>query len=614
MGGARAIWHKRRSRCGPKGRIGLSSVGDSLKSKTHRGAVGFLLPARGAVAMGMKLVSGRRFGESAGRSARQERKKAMEQNAKDRVIIFDTTLRDGEQCPGASMGMSEKLQVAQQLARLRVDVIEAGFPIASPGDFQGVRAVAEQVKGPRIAGLARCIEKDIVTCAEAVAPAGKRARIHVFLATSAIHRQFKLRKAKQEIVRQAVAGVELARKFVKDVQFSPEDAARTEPEFLAEVCRAVIDAGATTVNIPDTVGYAVPSEFAELISYLFDHVPELVNVTVHVHCHDDLGLAVANSLAAVQAGARGIECTINGLGERAGNCSLEEVVMALRTRQDAFGDLWTGIQTTELHRASRLVSQLTGMVVQRNKAIVGANAFAHESGIHQDGMLKERTTYEIMKPEDIGLTGTDLVLGKHSGRHAFRERIRAMGFRLNEKEMEQAFESFIALADKKKSVYDDDLVAIVQEQISEVPQYYLLDYLNVTTGTDTVPTATVRLKKDGMIYQDAACGDGPVDAALKTIERITGEPGKVLDFSIQSVTKGKDAIGEVSLQVAYERATVAGKGSSTDIVEASAKAYLNSLNRYLFSREASEQTLEKPARRAKARKRPAARKTKRPAS
>ncbi|MBU1695366.1 MAG: 2-isopropylmalate synthase, partial [Verrucomicrobia bacterium] len=382
---------------------------------------------------------------------------AEKRSEKNRVIIFDTTLRDGEQCPGASMNIHEKLEVARQLARLNVDIIEAGFPIASPGDFEAVKTVAEQIKGPYIAGLARCISKDIERCAEAVAPAGKKAYIHTFLATSAIHRQFKLKKAKHEIVKQAVAGVTYARKFCDRVQFSPEDASRTEPEFLAEVCEAVIDAGAGTVNIPDTVGYAVPIEFGRLIAYLVEHVKNIDRAIIHVHCHNDLGLAVANSLAAARNGARGIECTINGLGERAGNCSLEEVVMGLRVRGDALGHLWTGVKTKELYRTSRLVSQMSGMVVQRNKAIVGANAFAHEAGIHQDGILKERTTYEIMRPEDVGISGAELVLGKHSGRHALFSHLARMGFQVAEDQKESVYQQFKELCDKKKYIYDDDL-------------------------------------------------------------------------------------------------------------------------------------------------------------
>jgi 2-isopropylmalate synthase len=506
----------------------------------------------------------------------------MSKTDPNRVIIFDTTLRDGEQCPGASMNTAEKLEVAHQLARLKVDVIEAGFPIASPGDFEAVHAVASRVRGPRICGLARCVEKDIERCAEAVAPAGKRARIHVFLATSAIHRQYKLRKAKSEIVRQAVAGVRHARRFVADVEFSPEDASRTEPDFLAEVVRAVTEAGATTVNIPDTVGYAIPSQFGELIAGLFTRIPALSGLTVNVHCHNDLGLAVANSIAAVEAGARGVECTLNGLGERAGNCSLEEIVMALRTRSDAFG-LTTGIDTREIYRTSRMVSRITGMMVQRNKAVVGANAFAHEAGIHQDGMLKHRKTYEIMTPEEVGISGSELVLGKHSGRHALRVHLGRMGLKLTEAEFEVLYARFIELADKKKSVYDDDLYILAEDQLREVPQAYALDYLHVSSGSNAVATATLRLRKGREVIQDAACGSGPVDAALKSVDRISGIPGRLLDYSLQAITKGQDAMGEVSLRVAFrDRNPVSAKGSSTDIVEASVKAYLNALNRHLY--------------------------------
>ena len=516
----------------------------------------------------------------------------------DHVIVFDTTLRDGEQCPGASMGLREKLEVARQLARLNVDIIEAGFPIASPGDFEAVREIARQIKGPRIAGLARCITKDIERCAEAIEPAGNRGRIHVFLATSAIHRKFKLKKAKDEIVKQAVWHVKHAKKFCEDVEFSPEDASRTEPDFLAEVVEAVIDAGATTVNIPDTVGYAVPIEFGQLIGYLFEHVRNIHDAVIHVHCHNDLGLAVANSLAAVRNGARGVECTINGLGERAGNCSLEEFVMGIRTRADAYNGVWTGVNTKELYRASRLVSQLTGMVVQRNKAIVGANAFAHESGIHQDGILKERTTYEIMKPEDVGISGTELVLGKHSGRHALVTHLARMGFDLTDEQKETVYNRFKALADKKKVIYDDDLISIMSEQMSQGPQVFTLEYLHVSTGTSTVPTATVRLKKDQQSYQDSSCGDGPVDATLKTIDRITKTPGELIDYAIQAVTRGEDAVGEVSVTVAFGKDYISAKGASTDIVEASAKAYVNALNSYLFTKSIGRKSAKKSGKRA----------------
>ena len=502
----------------------------------------------------------------------------------NRVYIFDTTLRDGEQSPGASLNHREKMEIAHQLARLNVDIIEAGFPIASPGDFNAVKAISETIKGPIIAGLARCIEKDISRCAEAVGPAEK-ARIHVFLATSKIHREFKLKKAEHEILKQAVASIQYARTFVDDVEFSPEDASRTEPEFLAQMVEAAIDAGATAVNIPDTVGYSIPSEFGDVIRRLFDTVPNINDAIINVHCHNDLGLAVANSLAAIQAGARGIECTINGLGERAGNAALEEIVMAIKTRNDQFGELYTGINSERLYKTSRLVSQLTGMSVQRNKAIVGANAFAHESGVHQDGMLKERSTYEIMRPQDVGIDATELVLGKHSGRHAFKHHLDEMGLSLSAEELERAYDRFIVLADKKKQIYDDDLLMIAREEMLDASPVYALDSLHVSTGTDTVPTATVRISKGTDVFQDAACGDGPIDAALKTVDRITGIQGKLIDFSLQSITVGKDAMGEVSVRVSFDSGEIlSAKAASTDIVEAGARAYLSCVNRLVSTR------------------------------
>lgn len=409
----------------------------------------------------------------------------------------------------------------------------------------------------------------------------------MFLATSAIHRQFKLKKAKDEIVRQAVEHVKYARQFCKDVQFSPEDASRTEPEFLAEVVRAVIAAGATTINIPDTVGFTVPNEFRKLLNYLHEHVPELKDVTVHVHCHDDLGLAVANSLAAIESGARGVECTINGLGERAGNCSLEEIAMALKVRGDHYG-VQTQINTQELYPTSRLVSQLTGMLVQRNKAIVGANAFAHESGIHQDGILKNRETYEIMRPEDVGVvTGTDLVLGKHSGRAGFAAHLRRMGIRVDSKQLQTVYDAFIALADKKKVVYDDDIIELLREHVSEIPKVYAIRRLQVSAGNQTIPTATVQIEKSGEITQDSATGVGPVEAAFKAIERITGIRGNLVSFGMQAVTHGEDALGEASIQVRFGKDLVAAKGSDIDIVMAAAKAYVSAMNRHLFNRTES---------------------------
>ncbi len=498
----------------------------------------------------------------------------------EQVYIFDTTLRDGEQCPGASMNTREKLEVGRQLARLKVDIIEAGFPIASDGDFEAVRAIATEIQGPRIAGLARCVDKDIDRAAEAIKPAGERGRIHVFLATSAIHREFKLKMAQDEIIRRAVEGVKRARGHCADVEFSPEDASRTEPEFLAQVTEAVIAAGAKTVNIPDTVGYAAPHQFGALIKYLFDHVPNIKDAIISVHCHNDLGLAVANSLAAVQNGARQVECTINGLGERAGNASMEEVVMALKTRKDAFGDFMTGIDTRQIYPASRLVSHLTGMVVQRNKAIVGDNAFAHEAGIHQHGIIAHRETYEIMRSEDVGRS-SELTWGKHMGHHAVGKKLVEMGYKLSDDEIKIITENIKALADKKKSVYDDDVRALVEGHFTGVPQVWKLDYLSVMTGT--IPTASVRLLKAGKKepVADAGTGDGPIDAMLKTIDRITGTKGSLADFAVNSVTKGKDAIGEVTVRVDFAGRIVTGKGTSTDIIEASVLAYLNALNRHL---------------------------------
>jgi len=521
----------------------------------------------------------------------------------DQVLIFDTTLRDGEQCPGASMNMREKLEVARQLARLRVDIIEAGFPIASDGDFEAAKAIAGEIQGPRIAGLARCVDKDIDRAAEAVKPAGDRGRIHVFLATSAIHREFKLKMAQGEILKRSVEGVQRALGYCKDVEFSPEDASRTEPEFLAEVTHAVIEAGASTVNIPDTVGYAAPHQFGALIKYLFDHVPNIGQAIISVHCHNDLGLAVANSLAAIQNGARQLECTINCLGERAGNASLEELVMALKVRKDAFGGYFTNIDASQIYRSSRLVSHMTGMVVQRNKAIVGDNAFAHEAGIHQHGVMAYRGTYEIMHAEDVGRT-SELTWGKHMGHHAVGKKLEQMGYKLSEDEVRRVTDQVKTLADKKKQVYDEDVMAIVEGQFTEVPQVWKLGYLTVTTGE--IPTASVRLiradKQDPIA--GAGTGDGPIDAMLKTIDRITGVKGSLTDYSVQSVTRGKDAIGEVTVRVAFDGGAgvspavtgtkvVTGKGSSTDIIEGSALAYLNALNRYLFEQRQSVEA-EKP--------------------
>ncbi|MCO5044411.1 MAG: 2-isopropylmalate synthase [Kiritimatiellae bacterium] len=517
----------------------------------------------------------------------------MSKDKKNQVVIFDTTLRDGEQCPGATMNIHEKLEVAKQLARLGADVIEAGFPIASPGDFEAVNKIAETISGPVICALARLKEVDIETAGKSLAPAARK-RIHTFSSGSDIHLRNMMKMTREKNIERSVTAVKLARTFTDDVEYSAQDTTRSDREYLAELYTAVAEAGATTLNIPDTVGYAIPDEFGELVAFLVDRV-KVKGVVFSVHCHNDLGLAVANSLAAVKAGARQIECTINGIGERAGNCSLEEAVMAIRTRSDALGGLWTGVNTKEIMRSSRLVSRMTGFVVQRNKAIVGANAFAHESGIHQDGMLKDRQTYEIMVPEDVGLTGTELVLGKHSGRHALGKHLEKMGFSLSEPELDTAYARFKELCDKKKVVYDDDLVAIVQEQAAEVPQVWTLDYMQVTTGTQNVPTATVRLRHGERVVTDAACGDGPVEAILMVIDRISGVSGKLEDFSLQAITKGEDAVGEVSVRVRFESDAIQAKGSSTDIVEAAAKAYLNALNRYLFlkSRRGQKKTPER---------------------
>ena len=506
----------------------------------------------------------------------------------DRIVIFDTTLRDGEQCPGASMNLREKLEVARQLARLNVDVIEAGFPVISDGDFAAVNTIAKEVKGPIVCGLARCVPKDIDAAGLALKPAGKKGRIHVFLATSKIHREFKLGKAQDEILRLAVQGVKQARTYTDNVEFSPEDASRTEPDFLIQVCKAVVAAGANTVNIPDTVGWAVPEQFGALIAQLFQAVPEFQSgkAVISVHCHNDLGLAVANSLAAVKGGARQVECTVNGIGERAGNCSLEEVVMNLKTRPDFFQGLGVGVNSREILKSSRLVARMSGLMVQRSKAIVGENAFAHSSGIHQDGILKKRETYEIMDPREVGWGGTELPLTKHSGRAAVAARLKHLGFKMTDADVNAIFARFKEIGDKKKFVYDDDLATLVEGQIAVVPETWTLGYLGVNSGNTTVPTATVRLHKVGEkppgLHQEAGIGDGPVDAALKAIDRLTDTKGRLKEFSLRAVSPDQDAIGEVTLKVDFGQGElVTGKGASTDIIEASAKAYLNAVNRHL---------------------------------
>ncbi|MFW6153861.1 MAG: 2-isopropylmalate synthase [Planctomycetota bacterium] len=502
------------------------------------------------------------------------------------ITIFDTTLRDGEQSPGASMNLNEKIQLAHALGKLNVDVIEAGFPIASPGDFEAIRAISEAVTGPTICGLARSLEKDIVAAADALTPAKKR-RIHVFCATSEIHRNHKLRKKKQQIIEMSVEAVRLAKTFTDDVEFSPEDASRTEWDFLNDVLEAVIEAGATTLNIPDTVGYAIPEQFGALIGNIRENVPSIDKAVISVHCHNDLGLAVANSLAAVAAGAGQVECTINGIGERAGNASLEEVVMALRTRGDVF-DADTRIATQRIYPTSRLLTSITRLTVQRNKAIVGDNAFAHEAGIHQHGVLAHRETYEIMRPEDVGIPANKLVLGKHSGRHAFRDRVATLGYVLSDEAMDAAFEQFIALADKKKNVYDEDIEAIIDAQSETAQAVWALKGLQTVAGDSTTPTATVTLSRDGQDCTDAATGDGPVDAVYSAIQRITGVSVTLSDYQLRALTGGTDAQGEVSVEVLHDGRRFRGRGVHTDVVEASGLAYLAAINRALTAQNGKE--------------------------
>ncbi|MBE9501489.1 MAG: 2-isopropylmalate synthase [Dehalococcoidia bacterium] len=498
----------------------------------------------------------------------------------ERVIIFDTTLRDGEQAPGATLNLDEKLQIAHQLEKLGVDVIEAGFPIASPGDFESVRLIAKEVREPIICALAHANPDAVDRAWESIKEA-KRGRVHVFLSSSDIHLTHQLRMGRGEILELAATMVARAKGYIEDVEFSPMDATRTSPEFIYQILKATIDAGATTVNIPDTVGYTTPEEFSRLIRGIFDNVPNIDKAVVSVHCHDDLGLAVANSVAALACGARQVECTINGIGERAGNASMEEIVMALRTRKDFF-NLTTNIDTTQIYKTSRLVSELTGFSVPPNKAVVGANAFRHESGIHQDGILKEPTTYEIMDARTVGLPSSALVLGKHSGRHALKARLEQLGYTLSKEELNRAFSDFKELADKKKEVTDRDLESLVAEEMRTVSETYHLDQVQVSCGDRSVPTASVRLiDPEGNVVADAALGTGPVDAIYKAINRIVGVPNVLTEFSVKSITEGIDAIGEVTIRIESEGKVYTGRGAATDIIVASAKAYMNALNRLL---------------------------------
>ena len=496
---------------------------------------------------------------------------------RDHVVVFDTTLRDAEQTPGASLTVGEKFEIAKELAKLRVDVIEAGFPISSNEDFESVRRIGQEVEGPIICGLARAVAKDVDRAGEALKGAA-RPRIHTFIGTSSIHLQGQLRKGQDEVLKMAVAAVEQAKGYCEDVEFSPMDAARTEPEYLNEVIEATIAAGATTINIPDTVGYAVPEQFGDLIAAIIDEVPNSDQTIISVHCHDDLGMAVTNSLVALKRGARQAECTINGLGERAGNASLEEIVMALATRKDYFG-LYTSVVQSQIVPTSRLVSRLMGIPVAPNKAVVGANAFAHSSGIHQDGVLKERETFEIMDPKSVGLDDTSIVLTARSGRHALRHRLEELGHTLEQEDLDKAYERFLEVADKKKEVFDEDLIAIVDDEIRDIPEKYKLDYLHTVSGTGTIPSATVSLVVDGETVQTSAWGDGPVDASYRAIEEAAKSAASVEEYAIHAVTGGREAMGEVTVQVTEGERTAKGRGVSTDVIEASAKAYVDALNR-----------------------------------
>jgi 2-isopropylmalate synthase len=496
----------------------------------------------------------------------------------DFVRIFDTTLRDGEQSPGATLNVDEKLEIALQLERLGVDVIEAGFPITSPGDFEAVSLIASQIKNATVCGLARGVEADIDRAWEAVKGA-QSPRIHVFISSSDIHLMHQMRKSREETLEMTRAMVKRAKGYLSDVEFSPMDASRTQPKYLYEMLKIAIEAGATTLNIPDTVGYAHPEEYAALIAGILEHVPGAAGTIISVHCHDDLGMATANSLAAVKAGARQIECTINGIGERAGNTSLEEVVMALRTRKDAFG-VDSRVDATQIYRTSRLVSSRTGMVVQPNKAIVGANAFAHMSGIHQDGVLKERTTFEIIDPKDVGLGESLLVLGKLSGRHGFKQRLEELGYHLGPEDLNRAFLSFKKLADQKRDITDRDLEALVSHEMRVVDAGYRIDHVQVVCGDHTVPTATVKMiTPDGSVVTESSTGTGPVDAAYKAIDRVFGVSVKLNEYVVQAVTAGIDALGEVTVRVQHEGRVYSGHAANTDVVVASARAYVNALNR-----------------------------------
>lgn len=501
----------------------------------------------------------------------------------ERIFIFDTTLRDGEQAPGASMNIDEKVIVARQLEKLGVDIIEAGFPAASEGDFESVKRICDEIEQAQVCGLSRTRKEDIEKTLKALEPA-HNPKIHIFIATSDIHLEYKLRMTREQVIESACSAISFAKKYLDQIEFSCEDASRSDPKYLSQVIAEAIKAGAKVINIPDTVGYALPFEFEKLVKYVRENTPGIDQVVLSVHCHDDLGLAVANSLAGVRAGARQVECTINGIGERAGNASLEEIVMAIHTRKDLL-DFFTKINTEQIYPTSRLIRKITGYPIPPNKAVVGANAFSHESGIHQDGILKHKLTYEIMKPELVGIPSNKLILGKHSGRHAFRNRLKELGFELSDEELDQAFRKFKELADKKKEIFDEDLEALVMDEIIKIPRKYKLKYINVTSGTEVMPTASVQLEIDGILVRDAEFGDGPVDATFKTITKLTGTKCKLLLYSVNAITGGTDAQGEVRVRIEEGGLEVSGFGAHTDIIVASALAYIDALNHLEFKKQ-----------------------------
>ncbi|MBA4494529.1 2-isopropylmalate synthase [Paenactinomyces guangxiensis] len=504
------------------------------------------------------------------------------------IYIFDTTLRDGEQSPGVNLSASEKVEIATQLERLGVNVIEAGFAASSPGDLQAVREVAKTVKNSSVCSLSRSVQGDIDQAWEAL-QAAESPYLHIFLATSPIHRQYKLRMSKEQVLERAEEAIRYAKRFFPVVEFSAEDAGRTEIDFLCEVADRAIQAGADVINLPDTVGYLTPEEYANIFVELRKRVPNVDRVRLSAHCHDDLGMAVANSLAAIQAGVEQVEGTINGIGERAGNAAIEEIAMAIKTRESLY-QVQTTLNLKEIDRTSRLVSKLTGMFVPGNKAVVGANAFAHEAGIHQDGVLKHKSTYEIMTPETIGLTESRLILGKHSGRHAFRDKLTQLGYPQSDEQINVLFARFKELADRKKEITDDDLIALVEEKLGEASEVYTLESIHISYGSHSLPTASLRIRHQshGKLLEEAACGNGSVDAIFKTIDRITGEKAELVDYRIHSVTQGKDALGEVHVRLEQNEISVRGRGVSTDVLEASARAYLDAVNRLVKRKEADQ--------------------------